>query len=104
MEEIDSYWDIPKFVNTYPDVVILIVNGEEVITGINMTDPFSVTVARALRQSHNTGRPATDWELRDLDGNFLDDTKSPESYGVEPGTRFFLTLHVGAGGGERDWN
>ena len=56
-----------------------------------------------LTQLHQTADPlgrVVDREVRDLDGNLIEDLSRPvESYGFAPGTRLFLTLKVGAGGG-----
>lgn len=79
-------------------IAIFIINGEDVQTEVHWTEPFSVTIQDALTKSHNTGRPATDWELRDLDGGLIETSEIPKDYGVEPGSRFFLTLRIGAGG------
>lgn len=80
-------------------VLIFIVNGEDV--QVSADDGASLEWARdeALRLSHNTGRPPGDWEVRDLDGQFIEDlSKALDELGLTNGTRLFLTLKVGAGG------
>lgn len=97
-EDIDSFWDIPRFRCEAPPDVIFIINGEDVAVAARKDEPFTATIQDALKKSQNTGRPFDAWEFRDLDGKLLDPDQTPTAYGVARGERFFLTLKVGAGG------
>jgi hypothetical protein len=96
-DDIDSYWDIPRFRCAQPDV-IFIVNGEDVAVVCHKDEPFTATIAEALKKSQNTGRPFDAWDLRNLDGKYLDSNQTPTAYGIVDGERFFLTLKIGVGG------
>lgn len=81
-------------------ILMFIVNGEDVPVEVNPNQPLHVARSKALAQSHNTGRPHDEWEVRDITGSLIVDLSRPiESYGFGPDTRLFLTLRVGAGGG-----
>ena len=73
-------------------IAIFIINGEDVQTEVHWTEPFSVTIQNALTKSHNTGRPATDWELRDLDGGLIETSEIPKDYGVRAWFPLLLNL------------
>ena len=78
--------------------LIFIVNGEDVPVTTSLLAPLSAVCARALQLSHNTGRPLHEWEIRNERGALIDATKTVNALGLEPNTRFFLTLPVGLGG------
>lgn len=79
--------------------IVFVVNGEEVPLEVEDHMPLHAARNQALATSHNTGRPPDDWELRDINGNLLQDVSRPiGSYGFAAGVRLFLTLKVGAGG------
>ena len=81
--------------------LIFIVNGEDVEVSTDSEASLEWIRDKALRLSHNTGRPPGDWEVRDLDGQLIEDlSKTVSELGLISGARFFLTLRVGAGGDE----
>lgn len=76
--------------------VIFIINGEDVLTEVFANRPIGEAAARALRLSHNTGRPPEEWEIRGETGHLLDPDIPPPDIAHFP--RFFLSLRCGAGG------
>lgn len=77
--------------------LVFIVNGEDV--SVKSTPMQSLRGARndALRFSGNTGRHSNDWEVRDINGRLMVELDGPVR-DIASGSRFFLTLKVGAGG------
>jgi len=73
-----------------------IVNGEDIPVDVEDDLPLEWAKRRALRRSHNTSRPARDWELRHDSGQLVDDSICCAQ--VPEHGRLFLTLRVGAGG------
>lgn len=54
--------------------------------------------AASLSESGNSGRPLSEWEVRDSAGALLDMTRTVKELGLTNGARLFLSLRVGAGG------
>jgi hypothetical protein len=80
--------------------LIFIVNGEDVDVECMPDEPLYRPVDRALKQSNNTGRPGKDWEVRAETGALLNSIGTAAELGLSNNERLFLTLPVGAGGGE----
>lgn len=78
--------------------LIFVINGSNFPVDANVNDPLKEAVARALRESGNTGRPLSDWQVRDANGVLLDIDRKIKDLGLRTGARLFLTLAVGAGG------
>ena len=78
--------------------IVFIVNGETVPVPANMHEPLRAAMQKALEESHNTGRPPADWEIRDAQGTFLDRDRKLGDYQFPTGVRLFLNLQVAAGG------
>lgn len=79
--------------------LIFVVNGAEVLLDhLNVKEPLHATRNQALAKSNNTGRPPSDWQIKDERGNTLDPDRRIESYAFPPGTKLYLSLGVGAGG------
>lgn len=76
----------------------IIVNGEDVDIRAGKSEDLSTVVDKALTKSHNTGRPAEDWDVRSSVGTYLDTARTIEDYRFKEGERLFLSLRVGAGG------
>jgi hypothetical protein len=79
--------------------LVFIINGEDVWVKTNFHAPLHAARAKALAESHNTGRPPEEWEIRSEAGVLLDPATTPEALQLKDSTRLFLTLKVGAGGG-----
>ena len=75
-----------------------IINGANFSLETNVNAPLKEAVARALAESGNTGRPASEWQVRDTNGVLLEIDRKIEDFHFANGTRLFLTLAVGAGG------
>lgn len=75
-----------------------IINGSSFALETNINPPLREAVARALAESGNTGRPASEWQVRDEAGNLLDLNRKISEFGFANGTKLFLNLAVGAGG------
>jgi len=75
-----------------------IINGASFAVETNTNPPLKEAVARALAESGNTGRPASEWQVRDESGNLLDVNRKISDFGFLNGTKLYLNLAVGAGG------
>lgn len=78
--------------------LIFIINGASFSLDVTVEAPLLEAVKRALEESGNTGRPASEWQVRDANGVLLDVQKKVKDFGFHNGTRLFLSLAVGAGG------
>ncbi len=78
--------------------LIFIINGQDFAVEAHAHAPLLEAVRRALVESGNQGRPAEEWEVRNVSGVLLDKSKTPLELGLVDGTRLFLSLRVGAGG------
>ncbi|HLY61025.1 MAG TPA: DUF2604 domain-containing protein [Terriglobia bacterium] len=86
-------------VHTEPLIqLIFIINGANFAVKANINAPLKEAVAQALQESGNSGRPPSDWQVRDSNGVLLDVNRKIEELGIANGARLFLTLAVGAGG------
>ncbi|HYK95429.1 MAG TPA: DUF2604 domain-containing protein [Candidatus Dormibacteraeota bacterium] len=75
----------------------VIVSGQPTTVRANPHAPLQTVVAKALEQTHNTGQPPENWELK-YDGKVLDLSATIESFGFPAGANLFLTLKAGIGG------
>lgn len=78
--------------------LIFIINGLNVTLQANVNAPLAEAVAKALADSGNTGRPPSEWQVRDANGVLLDTQRKLKDFNFTDGTRLFLSLGVGAGG------
>ena len=78
--------------------LIFIINGANFPLETNINAPLKEAVARALEESGNTGRPPSEWQVRDATGVLLEIERKIRDFGFTSGTRLFLSLAVGAGG------
>lgn len=76
----------------------VIVNGEPTVVQANAHAPVSSIIPRALSQTHNTGQPPGNWELRDVQGTLLDTSQTISSFNFPSGVQLFLNLKAGVGG------
>ena len=79
-------------------ILIFIINGQDFRVAVNPELPLRIAVQRALVESGNTGRPADEWEVRDVGGVLLEQHRTPQDLRLHDGARLFLSLKVGAGG------
>jgi hypothetical protein len=76
-----------------------VINGEPVEVTADPEAPLRDAVQQALQQSNNTGRPLTDWELRDDRGQLLSiDHSFAEHAWLDDTDYFYVTIRVGIGG------
>jgi hypothetical protein len=78
--------------------LIFIINGENFPVKTNVEAHLGGAVDRALSESKNTGRPPSEWEVRDASGVLLEIGRKIRDLGLKDGSRLFLSLRVGAGG------
>jgi len=78
--------------------LIFIINGANFPLEANLNSPLKEAVSKALSESGNSGRPATEWQVRDGNGVLLETERKIGDFGFANGTRLFLSLAVGAGG------
>jgi Protein of Unknown function (DUF2604) len=81
--------------------LVFIINGANFPLEVNVHETLSSAVARALAESGNTGRPPSEWQVRDASGVLLETQRQIKDFGFSNGTRLFLSLAVGAGGDYR---
>lgn len=81
--------------------LIFIINGANFPLEVNLNETLESAVARALAESGNTGRPPSEWQVRDANGVLLETQRKLKDFGFTNGTRLFLSLAVGAGGGRQ---
>lgn len=78
--------------------LVFVINGVNVPLETAVEPPLKEAVARALAESHNTGRPPSEWQVRDVSGVLLEVDRKIKDFEFTDGTRLFLSLAVGAGG------
>lgn len=78
--------------------LVFIVNGVEYpIEKVNVNQPLSVSVNKALKDSGNTGRDLSDWQVKWNDTSLNIDNKI-EDYNLPDGAKLFISLKAGVGG------
>jgi len=78
--------------------LVFIVNGVEYpIEKVNVNQPLSVSVTKALKDSGNTGRDLNDWQVKWNDDT-LDINNKVVFYNLPDGAQLFLSLKAGVGG------
>lgn len=80
--------------------LVVVVNGVEAIVEGNVNAPLRTAAEHALHASGNSGRPLSEWELKDERGLLLDIDRSIGSFGFEPNALLYLTLSVGVNGAQ----
>ena len=80
------------------ETLTVIVNGRAVEVEVNDNAPLHTLITKALAESHNTGQPPENWELRDQDGNVLDRDRKIGDFHFAAGALLSLTLKSGIGG------
>jgi len=76
----------------------IVVGGTKTEVERNDNAPLGSVVGVALAQTHNTGQPAENWELKDQAGNVLDLKKKIGEYNFPSNVVLFLSLKAGIGG------
>jgi hypothetical protein len=75
----------------------IVVNTTPTNVTVNENVPLKNAAQKALDQTHSTGRPLSDYELK-LNDQVLDMDKKVKDYGLKDGTELFLSLKAGTGG------
>jgi len=75
----------------------IVVNTKPTEVTINENAPLKAVAEKALEQTHTTGRPLSDYELK-LNDQLLDMNKKVKDYGLKDGATLFLSLNAGTGG------
>jgi hypothetical protein len=78
--------------------ITIVVNGVETLVDANLNAPLRTVAQHALSASGNNGRPLSDWELKDEQGNPLDLDQKVGNLNLAPGSLLYLTLSVGVNG------
>ena len=78
--------------------VTVIVNGVAAEVELNPRAALGSVIEKALHQTHNTGQPKENWELKDAAGNVLDLRRSYSDYAFPDGAKLYLNLKAGVGG------
>lgn len=75
-----------------------VINGEDWPLNVDVSQPLSIARDLALKETHNTGRPPEEFEMRNERGEYMDPRSSAAAYGIEKFQRLYLSIKVGAGG------
>lgn len=78
--------------------ILFVVYGEDCEISIDPELTLMTAMQQALKNTHNTGRPPEDWEIRDETGKWCDPAADIKSFGWGRKVRLFLSLKVGFGG------
>lgn len=78
--------------------VSIVVNGVAAEIELNLRAALESIIEKALHQTHNTGQPKENWELKDAAGNVLDLHRSFSDYGFSTDVKLYLNLKAGVGG------
>lgn len=78
--------------------LLVIVSGDEVKIKAKPDEFLSKVAEQALEKSEHTGRPLSDWVMRNEAGDVLDVSRTVESYGLKDGDILSLTLEAGVAG------
>lgn len=78
--------------------LVIVVNGVETLVEGNVQAPMRVVAQHALNASGNSGRPLSEWELKDEQGRTLDLERRLGDFGFAPSAVLYLTLAVGVNG------
>jgi hypothetical protein len=82
--------------------LVFVINGENFSVGTNVNAPLLSAVEKALSDAGTSGRrDPGEWEVRDSNGVLLEMGRKVGDLGLSSGARLFITLKVGAGGGDR---
>ena len=76
----------------------VVVNGTEALVQANVNEPLHVVAQRALNETHNSGRPLAEWELKDGSGRVLDLNAQVSSFQFAESTTLYLQPTVGVNG------
>lgn len=79
--------------------LIIVVNGTPATIEIQSKAPLKAAAEKALEETHNAGRPLSDWEMK-FNEKTLDLNAKVEDLGLEDGQTLFLSLKAGVGGNE----
>ena len=79
----------------------VVVNGVPTTIDANVNAPLRAVAERALAQTQNTGRPLSDWEFKDANGQTLDVARKVSEYQLAAGAVLYLTITVGVNGAWR---
>ena len=77
---------------------VIVVNGQPVPEKAGFDEQVGEVVARALKESGNSGQPVGNWELRDDSGHVIDMGRKIGDVGIKEGAKLFLNLKAGVGG------
>ena len=79
-------------------VLQVVVNGTPATITANKNAPLRTIVEKGLAETHNTGQPPQNWEIKDKEGNVLVADRKIEEFHFGPETILFLTLKAGIAG------
>ena len=78
--------------------ITIVVNGQPVQEKAGVDEQVDEVVARALKESGNSGQPVDSWELRDESGHVIDLGRKFRDLDIKEGAKLFLNLKAGVGG------
>ncbi len=86
-----------------PAALDVVLNGWVYKIPANPTDTLDQVLAATLARGNHTGRPARDWEIRDVAGVLLNEVadRTLEDLNLHrggPDTRLYVNLRAGVGG------
>lgn len=81
-------------------IVIFVINGEDVPIEADDSNTLENIRNQVLVSSHNTGRSPEDWVIRNEKGELLEPASLITDASIKNGSKLFLTLKIGLGGGK----
>jgi hypothetical protein len=86
------------FMASHKIEIVVVVNGQPTLVSAELNAPLQTIIPKALEQTHNTGQPPENWELRDQNGTLLDLHEKISAFGFPADVKLFLNLKAGVGG------
>lgn len=81
--------------------ITVVVSGQSVTATARKSENVAALCLRVLEQSGNVGQPASEWELRTVEGRLLEQTITVGNAGIVAGNTLYLSPHAGMGANEQ---
>ena len=79
-------------------VLNVVIGGVTTSLTFESAQPLHAVIAEALAQTHNTGRPPSEWIATNAAGDPLDTKRTLSQLGLTSGSTMFLSPGAGVGG------
>jgi hypothetical protein len=79
-------------------IIVFVINGDDTEIDTDSQVPLGTAVQQALAVSKNTGRPASSWQVRNVDGVLMEQGRVIEEFKFSERERLFVSSDFGFGG------